>query len=156
MTGLVKNLSANAGDVRDAGLIPGWGRSPGGGHGNPLQSSCLENPKGRGAWWAIVHGVAKSQTQLKRLSLHACTRQVCQFFAPGNGISACNDSKFMQPCRHLFFGTIFQTSLPCSSPSGMHSLPSCLMQLLLILDVTSHLDGRRHPGSSHRAGSISA
>ena len=47
------------------GLIPGWGRSPGGGYGNPLQYSCLENPMNRGAWWATVHGVAKSQTRLK-------------------------------------------------------------------------------------------
>ena len=51
---------ANAGDLRDVGLIPGLGRSPGGGHGNPLQYSCLENPMDRGAWWAMVHGVAKS------------------------------------------------------------------------------------------------
>ena len=61
----VKNLSANAGDVRDAGLIPGSGRFPGGGHDNPLQYSCLENPMDRGAWRVTVHGVAKSQTQLK-------------------------------------------------------------------------------------------
>ena len=51
---VVKNLPANAGDVRDGGSIPGLGRFPGGGHGNPLQSSCLENPMDRGAWWAIV------------------------------------------------------------------------------------------------------
>ena len=65
MTLLVKNLPANAGGVRDAGSIPGLGRSPGGGPGNPLQYSCLENPQDRGAWWAIVHGVANSWTQLK-------------------------------------------------------------------------------------------
>ena len=59
---MVKNPPANAGDMRDAGLIPGLGRSPGGEHGNPLQYSCLENPIDRGAWWAIVHRVAKSQT----------------------------------------------------------------------------------------------
>ena len=59
---VVKNPPANAGDMRDAGLIPGLGRSPGGEHGNPLQYSCLENPIDRGAWWAIVHRVAKSQT----------------------------------------------------------------------------------------------
>ena len=58
---LVKNLPANAGDVRDAGLIPELGRSPGGRDGNPLQYSCLENPMDRGAWWATVHGVAKIQ-----------------------------------------------------------------------------------------------
>ena len=62
---VVKNLPANAGDVRDAGLIPGSGRFPGGGHDNPLQYSCLENPMDRGAWRVTVHGVAKSQTQLK-------------------------------------------------------------------------------------------
>ena len=62
---MVKNLPANAGDIRDAGSIPGLGRSPGEGHGNPLQYSCLENPMDRGAWWAVVHRVAKSQTQLK-------------------------------------------------------------------------------------------
>ena len=64
---VVKNLPANAGDIRDAGLIPGSGRSPGGGHGNPLQYSCLENPMDREAWWATVHRVTKSWTRLKRL-----------------------------------------------------------------------------------------
>ena len=62
---MVKNPSANAGGLKDAGLIPGSGRSPGGRHGNPLQYSCLENPVGRGAWWTTIHEVAKSQTQLK-------------------------------------------------------------------------------------------
>ena len=57
---LVKNLPANAGDLRDMDSIPGWGRSPGGGHDNPLQDSCLENPMDRGAWKAIVHGVTES------------------------------------------------------------------------------------------------
>ena len=61
---MVKNLSANAGDARDASLFLGLGRSPGVGSGNPLQYSCLENSVDRGAWWAIVHGIAKSQTQL--------------------------------------------------------------------------------------------
>ena len=51
---VVKNLPANAGDVRDVGSIPGLGRFPGGGHGNPLQNSCLENPMDRGAWWATA------------------------------------------------------------------------------------------------------
>ena len=59
---VVKNLPANAGDMRDAGLIPGLERSPGGGHGNPLQYSCLENPTDRGAWWATVHRVTESDT----------------------------------------------------------------------------------------------
>ena len=64
---LVKNLPANA---RDAGSIPGLGRSPGRGCGNPPQYSCLENPRDRGAWQATVHRVKKSQTRLKRLSTH--------------------------------------------------------------------------------------
>ena len=56
-----KKLLASAGDIRDVGSIPGLGRSSGEGNGKPLQYSCLENPMDRGAWWAIVHGVAKSQ-----------------------------------------------------------------------------------------------
>ena len=60
---VVKSPPANAGDLRDSGLTPGLGRSPGGGHGNPLQYSCMENPKDRGAWWATVHGVTKSQSR---------------------------------------------------------------------------------------------
>ena len=59
---MVKNLSANVGDIRDAGSVHGSRRSPGGGHGNPLQYYFLENPMDRGAWQATVHGVAKSQT----------------------------------------------------------------------------------------------
>ena len=79
---MVKNSPANAGDAGDVGSIPGLGRSPRGGHGNPLQYSCLENPMERGAWWAMVHRVAKSQIQLKRLGTH--TRSFIQwgFFNP--------------------------------------------------------------------------
>ena len=62
---VVKNVPANAGDIRDIGSIPGSGRSLGGGHGNPLQYSCLEDPMDRGAWWATVYRVTKSHTQLK-------------------------------------------------------------------------------------------
>ena len=68
---MVKNLPANAEDLRDMGWIPGLGRSPGGGHGDILQYSCLENPMDRGAGWATVHRVTKSWTRLKRLSMHA-------------------------------------------------------------------------------------
>ena len=64
MAKVVKNLPANAGDVRDAGSISGLGRSPGEGNGNPLQSSCLGNPMKRGSWQASVHGATESQTQL--------------------------------------------------------------------------------------------
>ena len=67
---VVKNLPANSGDIRDTGWIPWWGRSPGGGHGNPLQYSSLENPMDRVDWQATVHRVTKRQTQLKQLSTH--------------------------------------------------------------------------------------
>ena len=65
---MVKNLAANAGGIRETRLIPGSGRSLGGGHGNPLQYSCLENPKDRGAWLATVHGFTKNQTLLSDLA----------------------------------------------------------------------------------------
>ena len=68
---VVKSLPASARDTRDIGSIPGSGRSPGGGHGNPLQYSCLENPMDRGAWRATAHRVAKSQTRLKHARTHA-------------------------------------------------------------------------------------
>ena len=63
---VAKNLPANAGDM---GSIPEWGRSPGGGYGNPLQYSGLENPMDRGAWWATVHKTAKSWTRLSTKEL---------------------------------------------------------------------------------------
>ena len=61
---MVKNLPANAGDIRDAGSIPGSGRSPGEGNGNSLQYPCLENPMDRGAWWATVQGIARVRHDL--------------------------------------------------------------------------------------------
>ena len=70
---VLKNLPANAGDVRDVVSISGSGRSPGGGHGNPLQYSCLENSPGQRTWWATAHSVTQSQTQLKKLSTHTHT-----------------------------------------------------------------------------------
>ena len=68
-----KELTCKAAVTGDLSLIPGSRRYPGGGHGNPLQHSCLKNPMDRGAWQGTVHGVAKSWTQLKRLKTHACT-----------------------------------------------------------------------------------
>ena len=74
---MVQNPPTNVGDPGDLGSIPGLKRSPGGGNGNPLQYSCLESSMDREAWWAAVHGVAKSQT---RLSTHACTCHVLRVF----------------------------------------------------------------------------
>ena len=72
----VKNLHAKMGDIKEVGLIRGSGRSPGRGQDNPLQYSCLENPMIRGAWRATVHGVPKSQAQLKCLNTHGCKHHI--------------------------------------------------------------------------------
>ena len=74
---VVKNPPANVGDT---GSVPGSGRSPGGGHSNPLQYSCLENPMDRGAWWATVHEVTESQTQMSDWAqAQACFSQLMKF-----------------------------------------------------------------------------
>ena len=71
---VVKNLPASAGDIRNMGSIPGLGRFLGGGHGNPLQYSCLENPMDRRAWWVTVHRITKSQTEVtENASIYAHT-----------------------------------------------------------------------------------
>ena len=69
---VVKNPPANAGDIRDSGLIPGLGRSPGGGNGNPFQYSYLGNSMDRGAWWATVHGVS-NKSDTNDATDHLCT-----------------------------------------------------------------------------------
>ena len=72
-------VKASACNVEDLGSIPGLGRSPGEGNGNPLQCSCRENPRDWGAWWAAVYGVAQSRTRLKRLSSRLSKRST-EFF----------------------------------------------------------------------------
>ena len=73
---MVRNPPTNIGDIREVVSIPGLGRFSGGGHGNPLQYSCLENPMDRGAWPTTVHGIAKIQTRLKRLSMHVLSKLI--------------------------------------------------------------------------------
>ena len=73
----VKTLPANAGDARDMGLTPGSGRSPERENGNRLQYSCLKNSMDRGAWWATVHGVTRSQTQLSDLTTTGANKETC-------------------------------------------------------------------------------
>ena len=76
---VVKNLptNADAGDIRDSRLIPGSGKSPGEGNGNPLQYSCLDNPMDKGTWWAIVHKVAKEldTTKLQQIDFNCIQNQ---------------------------------------------------------------------------------
>ena len=72
---MVKNLPANSGHIRDVGSIPGSGRSPRGGHGNPLQYSRLENPIDRGAWWATVHRV--TELDMTEVTSHTHTHVLC-------------------------------------------------------------------------------
>ena len=90
---MVKNPSVNSGDIKNAGSIPGLGKTPGGGHGNPLQYCCLENPMERGAWWAIVHRVAKSRAQLRR--------QLCIALWKVNHSTAAAAAKSLQLCPTL-------------------------------------------------------
>ena len=79
---MVKNPPANAGEVRDTGSNPASGRSPGGGHGNPLQYSCLGNPMDRGAKRATFHGVTRNQTLLKQLIMYTCKLRVQPLIKP--------------------------------------------------------------------------
>ena len=80
-----KESTCNVGDTGDLGLIPRSRRFPGGGHGNPLQYSCQENPMDRGDWWATVHGVTKNRTQLKWLSLaHHSLESLCRILYTQN------------------------------------------------------------------------
>ena len=96
---VVKNLLANAGDIRDAGSIPGSGRSTGEGNGNPLQYSCLENPMDRGAWWATIHEVTKCWTWLNDLAcMHSCFTQL---------YDKVNQAYIYIYIYHLFYGGYF-------------------------------------------------
>ena len=93
---VVKESTCSAGDAGDPGSILGLGKSLGGEHGNPFQYPCLENPVDRGAWWATVHGVAKSRTGLKRLSMDTCVYVICKCYISQNGEG--NGSPLQYPC----------------------------------------------------------
>ena len=84
-----KESACNAGDM---GSIPGLGRSPGGGHSNPLQYSCLENPADRKSWWAVVHRIAKSQTRLRQPNTHAHLPIQYDFHSRCMGVYVCVQS----------------------------------------------------------------
>ena len=114
---MVKNLPANAEDVRDVDSIPGSGRSPGRGHSNALQYSCLENLMDRGAWWATVHRVAKSRT---RLSMHAGTNAVI--------------SLSLFPAPSLFLS-------PSFTPSLLHSLSPLFFSFFILFERLNRQTG---------------
>ena len=98
---VVKNLSANAGDTGDIGLIPWSERSPGGGDGNPLQYSCLENFMDRGAWRAIVDGVAKSQTRLSNQHFHTHGLHFLSSRSPWKPVPSSDSPVLMPPVPPL-------------------------------------------------------
>ena len=97
----IKNLSANAGEIGDAGLMPGLGRSLEERNGKPLQYSCLENPMDRGAWWATVHRVAKSQIQLKHRTQANCP----QSYRENPKLSSCLSGKLQRYRPGVFLKT---------------------------------------------------
>ena len=102
---VVENPPANAGDDRDMGLIPGSGRSPGGGDGNPLQSSCLQNPMDRGAWQATVHRVPGNRTRLKQHGMHAMSMYIYIHLT------------------YIYASSIYQSRISCLSISYLCYLP---------------------------------
>ena len=110
---MVKNLPANAGNIRDTGSIPGLGRSSGEGNGNPPQYSCLEDPVDRGAWWATVHRIAKSWTQLRQLSTHTPIPTLTHAFIPTLTHTYQYVSPLPQPAMAL---TPQSFSSPCKTP----------------------------------------
>ena len=119
---VVKNLPANAEDARDACSIPELERSTGEGHGNPLQYSCLKNPMDRGAWQAVIHRVAESQTQLKWLSTHACQYLKTRMRRISFPFGIVNDSQvhFKGDSSHrVFMGRIIGLGWCPSSESGI-------------------------------------
>ena len=95
-----KEFICSAGDTGEVSSIPGLGRSPGGGNGNLLQYSCLENPMDRGAWLTTVHRVAKKWTQLKRLSMHAwfciSPKISWKLFSPGDLFTKKEKKRYME------------------------------------------------------------
>ena len=100
----------NAGNLRDLGLIPGLGRSPRGGHGNPLQYSRLKNFMDRGGWRVTIHRVAKSWTKLKRLSTHTHMRNLYNTLCFRVTSNKTNQMKFL--CFHALYINISSESFP--------------------------------------------
>ena len=114
--------------------ITGWGRSPGGGHGNPVQYSCLENPMNRGAWWVTVHRVTKSWTWPKRLNTNTCL--TCVFVCmcvkwPQTCVTATPSSTGSSPPRDGACLWFLLHRQPCSLPV----LPPCIISCVQHIDL---------------------
>ena len=124
---VVKNLPANAEDTRDTSLVPGSGRSPGGVHSSPLQYSCLENPMDRGAWWAIVHRVIKSGTQLKRPST---VHTLCRVWTSDHRIYQ-DETLFPLDYDHILTNLLSHLEVPLT-PSIMPPSSFCVGEQFLI------------------------
>ena len=142
---VVKNLPANARDTWDAGSIPGSGRSPGGGHGNPFQYSCLENPIDRGAWQATVHGVAESD-MTEQLSLTGI-KKIWELYEVGHLVVQVGKLRHTvrQPVSHCelglswhLLGTAGLTAPPAASPDPFPT-PATTSVVLRVLLLGAHL-----------------
>ena len=128
---MVKNIPASARDVRDAGLIPGLGRYPGGGHGNPLQYTCLEKLMDRGAWWATVHVVTKSWIRLKQLSMAQYSKMTPNMFRIKFKLSAMTH-KVLPDLDSATSPTSSAGSLTMQVPATLPFYPSVNHKLLLM------------------------
>ena len=128
---LVKNPPANAGDIRDAGSVPGLGRYPGESHGNSLQYSCLENPMDR-VWQATIHGVAKSWTRLKWHSNHNSFHSVDQ----ETNVSICQALIISIPIIHSTIGNILLYSQRYHLSQDLHKSLLWLYSSMIAIKVS--------------------
>ena len=163
---MAKKPPANAGDVRDLALVPGSGRSPGGGHGSPLQYSCLENPMDRRVWWTTVQRVTGSRTGLKQFSLHAEKgptpengSAVGRIDLSAQGLPVCKDSCLQSPSDflHVCPGTsppAPSPQLPLGTQDDCSSFPCLLPQpseLRAPGAVETWVPGTQHHREQHAA-----
>ena len=136
---VVKNLPANAGVVKETGLIPESGRSPGEGHGKPLRYSCLENPMDRGAWRATVRRVVQSWTGLKWRSMHACTFPEYSrvwsmlYFSFGSNLHSL-----------LRWSSCLDPYIPSIWPLTLHRCKGRLRHLAIIIDKKTQMRVNNH------------
>ena len=141
---VVKNMPANIGDIRDLGSIPGSGRSLGGGNGNSLQYSCLENPIDRGTWWAIVHGVTQSRTRLSDWDQIKPVPTKGQVPRPSARLDPCSTEWGSRAChtlaskwRMMQAKGLAANTLPTSASESYRSHPATLLEQQKCQEVRS-------------------